>query len=1273
MCEVILSLAFLFPLLSTAHPCGTFLSPATEQRVTQLYDQRLCLSFFDDKNGGHNTGGGEEQDPQAGHASYEDEEEAAFFAEDAPPRTQSPTTPSELSSGASDEAASKPRKNGRALLLAHVPRDEHEAEIYRSRLPGQLDIFAAEVYRFYNETRGVFYARNRYKSVYIRLANSFNKLMTHAPDLILHCAHVRLQLQLMMAEFCPVGIHHSEELLPLTRKNIAIFARNHAVLGEGNDEQDHAVLVGKEAALGMEEEVDVDQHVGPREGRGAAESEGRGRTIGSTSILGVKAAEFYFSVRSFLDNVLRGLENGWLDTTKVHEMRKVELAPEAEWETPAATVGGVSQTDLRHIQIVEASLVGRRSRFIVPVTAKDIYLRQVPDDGSETIVSLVDSSSILRLLRPFAMNALPIRHAFLRLAKLFHAQTWNHNTRAYYSEEEINRYYDYGRFIPSPTEDSTSYNKTSADHAEHSSAPARDLYANRITDTDKHFPFAVLLLSHSVDNPTFWIPPQFRGPQDFSWRYQWMKNNHVGCGGTTYQAFLQTHLPLYFATDKSSRSLRATYPYILTDLPENFLLCAFVAVLILFLRAEMFAAAETMPEYNELHSLPATGFEEMLMQTTKLILEALDFGGAAGTSARLHAGVGADKTTDHSAAAEVLRGSASGERNLFLADPAHAAVIRKGLERVGRVRDSRWDTLAAGSVVEPPPISSDEKARAQSARETLLGPQGSVPTRQEYEASVRESAARAFPKKAPPLEYDAARHEDAFGTPGKNILVELVLSFCTEDMSWLSMFWTHASVEVNPFTEQSGLYTDPDRNDMLLDHEGLAFLKNHVGLYIAHKCPGNPSPKKGDYKQHLLDYERGKFWKREVLLDQWGKHFGRVKVSFVEEDLRQDDCSAYLAYLAEEYDRMPPYVAFIHADLPEHVPNMRDFAQLIRAAAGGFLPEKYFSHLAVNYVTLGCALDHPKVARLREVLGRGPRAEGARREKNFAEGGLDVLLEDEMNPGESTKSSRAPDLQTLLRRHAGHDAESRISDVLANNLTSASCFYNENPIFDEVWRGVFQSSITPSIMNTDVRAYCCVQFVVSRARIRKRTKKFYRHVLSWFRSSLSSYRGYGFGFAFDDSWGRYAAAGGERRGFGSSSQPIDSSLSRRGRSQLSGRSSEEAVPLSVVFARVLQKRCARSGNPRRRWRSRREELAEFQKLYGHVWLRTEDHFEDPGAYSRPPLEFRDGGMMSGAGAPPMFVCRVPLPSFRIRHLSPLTDRHRGCIGRDTCQMHMFLW
>jgi len=106
-----------------------------------------------------------------------------------------------------------------------------------------------------------------------------------------------------------------------------------------------------------------------------------------------------------------------------------------------------------------------------------------------------------------------------------------------------------------------------------------------------------------------------------------------------------------------------------------------------------------------------------------------------------------------------------------------------------------------------------------------------------------------------------------------------------------------------------------------------------VDLVIIQKCPG-------------VDIMRA--------LPPGKRLFRSVEVIDVEDlPLRGDECSAYLGYLAQRYERLPPHMVFIHPDAPEHIgaiglPNILDdtLHALLRHAS---IP---FAHLGSNRVTM---------------------------------------------------------------------------------------------------------------------------------------------------------------------------------------------------------------------------------------------------------------------------------------------------------------------------------
>ncbi|CAE7277260.1 unnamed protein product [Symbiodinium sp. CCMP2592] len=109
------------------------------------------------------------------------------------------------------------------------------------------------------------------------------------------------------------------------------------------------------------------------------------------------------------------------------------------------------------------------------------------------------------------------------------------------------------------------------------------------------------------------------------------------------------------------------------------------------------------------------------------------------------------------------------------------------------------------------------------------------------------------------------------------------------------------------------------------------------------------------------------------LKDEWSDYFHTVEVRYVDDQVRADDCSAYLAYVVDRYDDLPEFAVFLHADAPEHIPSVDLLMDAVFAASRGFLPEEAgFIHLAHNYVRHDCPgnrteckdPDAPEVARL---------------------------------------------------------------------------------------------------------------------------------------------------------------------------------------------------------------------------------------------------------------------------------------------------------------------
>eukprot|EP00435_Cladocopium_sp_Y103_P031090 s1640_g7.t2 len=224
--------------------------------------------------------------------------------------------------------------------------------------------------------------------------------------------------------------------------------------------------------------------------------------------------------------------------------------------------------------------------------------------------------------------------------------------------------------------------------------------------------------------------------------------------------------------------------------------------------------------------------------------------------------------------------------------------------------------------------------------------------------------------------------------------VELVVCYCSEKLSWLRAFHQLP-------------WRDEDRSKAV---------RENVALRFYHKCGGL-----GQAARRL---------EAQTLQDQWASSFREVSVRYVDDVLRADDDSAYLAFIVDRYDTLPDYTVFLHADAPEHVPSLELLTDSVFAAIRGFLPENIgFVHFAHNYVLhdLGCR-DNPDCE--------------------------------------------------------GHQLD---------------------PEFGVLWKKVFGSSIAPSLAAGDVNAYCCVQFMVHRDRIRLRPPSFYQHGWEYFGLTAESY------------------------------------------------------------------------------------------------------------------------------------------------------------------------
>lgn len=225
------------------------------------------------------------------------------------------------------------------------------------------------------------------------------------------------------------------------------------------------------------------------------------------------------------------------------------------------------------------------------------------------------------------------------------------------------------------------------------------------------------------------------------------------------------------------------------------------------------------------------------------------------------------------------------------------------------------------------------------------------------------------------------------GEPRRTTAVDLVLCYCGrgERIEWLH-----------------GFHRLPWRQE-----DRSAVIRASVALRIYHKCGS------------VVDHEREE--ESQKLIKTWSSWFDTVQVRYVDDEVRADDCSAYLAYVVDRYDDMPEFAVFLHADAPEHIPTIDLLMDTVFAAARGYLPpEAGFIHLAHNYVRHDC-------------------------------------------PG-STGMCTTPDAFEVA----------------------------------QLWRKVFQSSITPVMSEGELNGYCCVQFLVRRERIRLRSKDFYVRALSFF-------------------------------------------------------------------------------------------------------------------------------------------------------------------------------
>eukprot|EP00397_Hematodinium_sp_SG-2012_P048525 GEMP01055638.1.p1 GENE.GEMP01055638.1~~GEMP01055638.1.p1 ORF type:complete len:465 (+),score=62.71 GEMP01055638.1:104-1498(+) len=155
--------------------------------------------------------------------------------------------------------------------------------------------------------------------------------------------------------------------------------------------------------------------------------------------------------------------------------------------------------------------------------------------------------------------------------------------------------------------------------------------------------------------------------------------------------------------------------------------------------------------------------------------------------------------------------------------------------------------------------------------------------------------------------------------------VDLVVCYCREDLIWLQAL----RGERNPLIPES---SDPfyDKPDM--DYADA--LRRRVNLRIYHKCPPNTDE---------MNEESA------ALIKRWASSFRDVRVRYVFDEVRADECSGYMAYLHDSYDELPEYTFFLHADAIEHIPQFYFLGATVLAASKGLL-NNGFVHLGSHYV-----------------------------------------------------------------------------------------------------------------------------------------------------------------------------------------------------------------------------------------------------------------------------------------------------------------------------------
>merc|ERR1712194_735580 len=229
---------------------------------------------------------------------------------------------------------------------------------------------------------------------------------------------------------------------------------------------------------------------------------------------------------------------------------------------------------------------------------------------------------------------------------------------------------------------------------------------------------------------------------------------------------------------------------------------------------------------------------------------------------------------------------------------------------------------------------------------------------------------------------------------------------------------------------------------------------------------------------------------RSRLVERWSPYFREVSLDFVYDVLRADDRSAYLGYLVKYYNRLTEHVLFLQADAGEHTPHLNMLMDLALAAVGGFIPDLKLSHLSLNHVKIGeggaklkqsCFEQEKNLAGSTPPRRAGPPADVPRR-----------VVEGSSEPESDSPSSEGPLSSRFCPRRRENGLKSAADIVLPEDYE-----------WPRLWRRIFGSSVAPSPVNGEVNAYCCVQFIVRKDRIRNRPKSFYEHALQMWRTEES--------------------------------------------------------------------------------------------------------------------------------------------------------------------------